>query len=355
MQVRVELFIFTRTIHQVLKMIRILVFLMLVSFPVEWNSNHKEIKDTIRGITMVAPPREFNEDPIFPIKEINADWIAVVPYAYSRVGQPEVRWNPHRQWWGETPEGIIESIRVAHSKGIKVMLKPQVYVPRSWVGEVDYDNEVEWRIWEDSYKRYIMSYVDIAIKEGVEMFCIGTEYKIAVKKREAYWRELINDVRKKYNGLITYSSNWDGYRGVPIWDALDFVGVSAYFPLTKDKTPSVKKLRRQWRPILSKLKKYSKKVDRKIIFTEYGYLSVDGCAHRSWELEKKVDQLSINQQAQANAYDALLTTFWEQDFWAGGFLWKWFPNGMGHEGYPEKDYTPQGKVAEKVIREWYGK
>ena len=27
----------------------------------------------------------------------------------------------------------------------------------------------------------------------------------------------------------------------------------------------------------------------------------------------------------------------------------------GHEGYPQKDYTPQGKVAEAVIREWYGK
>ncbi|NNF34293.1 MAG: hypothetical protein HKN68_09305 [Saprospiraceae bacterium] len=313
------------------------------------------VKDgRIRGITMVAPPRAFNDDPMVPIKNVNADWIAVVPYAYSRKANPEVRFNSKRQWWGERTEGIKESIKAAHNKGLKVMIKPQVYVPGSWVGDVDYESEVDWRIWEDSYRRYLMTYVDIAIEVGAEMLCIGTEYKIAVQKRETFWRQLIQDIRSKYSGLLIYSSNWDGFKNVPFWDDLDFIGISAYFPLLKDKTPSVKKLRRRWRPIVSKLKKYSKKQGKRIVFTEYGYLTVDGCAYKSWELEKQVNQLSINQQAQANAYDALLTTFWNQDFWAGGFLWKWFPNGMGHEGYPEKDYTPQGKIAEEIIKGWYG-
>ena len=336
-------------------MLKNLTLFILLIIPFKSEVSSIEEVDTIKGITMVAPPREFNEDPILPIKEINADWIAIVPYAFQRKDQSEVRWNPKRQWWGERPEGVKESIKIAHSKGVKVMLKPQVYVPGSWVGEVDFDSEVEWRIWEDSYRRYIMAFLEIAIEENVEMFCVGTEYKIAVIKREKFWRDLIAEIRSIYQGKIIYSSNWDGYKKVPIWDALDYIGISAYFPLSNDKTPSVKKLRRQWRPIVSKLKKFSKKLDRKIVFTEYGYLSVDGCAYRSWELEKKVDQLSINQQAQANAYDALLTTFWNQEFWGGGFLWKWFPNGMGHEGYPEKDYTPQGKIAENVIRQWYGK
>lgn len=308
----------------------------------------------IRGITFVAPPRAFDNDPMVPIKNINADWIALVPFASSGNGNPEVRFNSSRQWWGERPEGIIESTRAAHRRGLQVMIKPQVYVPGSWVGDVDYENETDWRIWEDSYRRYIMTYVNIAIKEGVEMLCIGTEYKIAVHKREAFWRQLIRDIRKNYSGQLIYSSNWDGYKNVPFWDELDFIGISAYFPLLKDKTPSVNKLRRRWRPIVSKLKKYSKKQGKQIVFTEYGYLTVDGCAYKSWELEKQVNHLSINQHAQANAYDALLTTFWNQDFWAGGFIWKWFPNGMGHEGYPEKDYTPQGKVAEAIIKQWYG-
>ena len=64
---------------------------------------------------------------------------------------------------------------------------------------------------------------------------------------------------------------------------------------------------------------------------------------------------TINERAQANAYNSLLKTFWNEDWWGGGFLWKWFPAGMGHEGYPERDYTPQGKLSEETIREWYGK
>ncbi|MCB9332001.1 MAG: hypothetical protein H6574_13045 [Lewinellaceae bacterium] len=62
----------------------------------------------------------------------------------------------------------------------------------------------------------------------------------------------------------------------------------------------------------------------------------------------------INEQAQANCLEALLSTMQAEPWWAGGFLWKWFPNGRGHEGYPERDYTPQGKVGEAVLRRWYG-
>jgi len=28
---------------------------------------------------------------------------------------------------------------------------------------------------------------------------------------------------------------------------------------------------------------------------------------------------------------------------------------MGHEGYPDKDYSPQGKMGEAVLRQWNGR
>jgi hypothetical protein len=314
-----------------------------------------EISQKIKGITMVAPPREFTNDPMVPIAEINANWVALVPYGFSRKDNPEVRFHNKRQWWGERTEGIRESIQIAHKKNLRVMLKPQVYIGGGWVGEVDFDSEEEWLTWEETYKMYIMTFAQIAAEEDVGIFCIGTEYKIAAQKREKFWRKLIEEVRLIYNGKITYSSNWDGYKKVPFWDAVDFIGLSAYFPLTEIKTPSISLLKKEWKPILSKLKKFSKKQGRQILFTEYGYLSVDYCADKNWLLEKQLNQLEINQKAQANAYHALLETFGEQEFWSGGFLWKWFPDMRGHEGYPDKDYTPQGKSAEEVIKFWYGK
>ncbi|MEL6865638.1 MAG: hypothetical protein AAFP19_14520, partial [Bacteroidota bacterium] len=68
-----------------------------------------------------------------------------------------------------------------------------------------------------------------------------------------------------------------------------------------------------------------------------------------------IQRLNINEQAQANALEALYSSFWQEPFWAGGFIWKWFPNMTGHEGYPGKDYTPQGKKAEAIVKSWYQK
>ena len=312
-------------------------------------------EEKMKGITMVAPPREFKTDPTPALARVNAEWVGLVPYAFTRLGSTGVHYGSDRQWWGEKPEGVKKCIRLAHQQGLKVMVKPQVYIPRGWIGDMDFDSEGEWQEWENAYRKYIMDFVQIAAEEKVEMLCIGTEIRKSTQKREQFWRGLIKDIRKVYNGKITYSANWDSYQDIPFWDALDYIGISAYFPLTDRKTPTLQKLKKEWRPIVKKLKKYAKKQGKKMLFTEFGYLAVDRCAYQTWELEKQVHSLPINEVAQANAYQALLETFMKESFWAGGFLWKWFPNMQGHEGYVERDYTPQGKKAEAIIRDIYGK
>ncbi len=307
------------------------------------------------GITMVAPPREFKTDPMPRIKEVNSNWVAFVPYAFNGKDDPEVRFGSQQHWWGERKEGIEQSIILAKKHELNVMLKPQVWMRGAWVGEMDYDTEEDWLIWEKTYREYILSFIDIANKYGVEMICIGTEFRVSVVKRERFWRDLIKEIRNVYKGKLTYSANWDSYHKVPIWDALDYIGISAYFPLADFDTPNSYYLQLKWRPIVNKLRKFSKKTGRPILFTEYGYLSVDGAAGKTWELEKKVQSLDINERAQANSLKALLRSFSDEEFWVGGFLWKWFPNGAGHEGYPERDYTPQGKEGEKILSEWYQK
>ena len=309
----------------------------------------------IDGITLVAPPREFAKDPMPPIADVHADWIALVPYGFSRHGEPQVIFGSNGQWWGEKREGIEKSIEYARANNLKVMIKPQVWIHGTWVGDVDYTTDEDWKIWEDTYRVYIMQFVELAVKHDVEMICVGTEYRQSVKKREAFWRSLISEIREVYNGKLTYSANWDDYDNVPFWDALDYVGISAYFPLSDMDTPPKMLLSYRWGKNVKKLRKYSEKVGRKILFTEYGYLSVDGAAGKTWELEKKMDELPVNEKAQANGYDALLDSFWDEDFWAGGFLWKWFPDGYGREGRLAKEYTPRDKKAADILSKWYSK
>ena len=312
--------------------------------------------DKIKGITMVAPPKPFPIDPMNAIKKTNANWVAIIPYAFSRKGKPEVHFEiAGGQWWGETSEGIRESIQLAKAAGLHIMLKPQVWIHDHWVGNMDFKTEEEWKRWEDDYKKYILQNVKIAAELQVDMICIATEYNIAAVKREAFFRKLIAEIKSMYSGKLSYCSTWNNYRDIPFWDDLDYIGISAYFPLIDDTTPTIEQLTVEWQKIIRELESFSEKTKKKILFTEFGYLSVDGCAGKTWEIENQIESRQINHIAQANAYEALFSSFWEEGWWAGGFVWKWFPNGEGHEGYPEKDYTPQGKNAEHVLTKWYGR
>ena len=52
------------------------------------------------------------------------------------------------------------------------------------------------------------------------------------KTYDGYWRELISEIRAVYPGPLSYAANFDQFQEVGFWDALDVVGVNAYFPLS---------------------------------------------------------------------------------------------------------------------------
>ncbi|HRI01227.1 MAG TPA: hypothetical protein PK006_09270 [Saprospiraceae bacterium] len=304
-------------------------------------------------MTFVAPPQAFSKNVMAEVEDLGCNWIAIIPYAFGSKNSTKISYSVHDwQWWGERPEGVKATTSEAHKSKLKVMLKPQIYIHQSWVGEIQFSTDEEWAKWEQDYRRYIMLMLDIAIESNVEMFCVGTELNWSAKQRPKFWIELIREIRNKYKGKLTYCTNWDHYREISFWKELDYIGISAYFPLLDEKQPSVNQLKEAWKPIVQELENYSKSQARPILFTEYGYLSVDGCSGKSWELEPNILKLAVNEQAQANAYEALYASFWEKEWWVGGFFWKWFPDGQGHEGYPEKDYTPQNKKATQIIKQW---
>ncbi len=310
------------------------------------------LKNKIKGLSFVAPPHPFSADPMIPIEVLGADFIAVLPYSYFNKNKPAILSFSSGGWWGERPEGVCQTIRNADEKGIKVMLKPQLWTHNQWIGDLDFESDEEWNAFHDSYSEFILNWAKIADSMNVDIFCIGTEIRHSTQKKPEFWEELIIKIRGIYHGKLTYASNWDAYELVEFWDKLDFIGTDAYFPLLPDKTPSVCNLKKAWKPIVKKLKAFSSEWKKPVLFTEYGYLSLDACAFKTWELEKKRESSAINQKAQANAVQALLETFSEQQWWAGGFLWKWYPDisSSSGEGSSKRDYTPQGKMAQQVLK-----
>ncbi len=310
--------------------------------------------DKIDGVCFVGPRDSIPSEAMATVRQVNADWVAIVPYAFSYENEPQVNYDTTRQWWGETKRGVERCIQYARDLGLKVMLKPHVWVIRQgWPGDYDLPNEEAWLAWEKSYTAYLDIMTDIAVRYEVELFCIGTEFRIPARERPTYWRSLIRNIRKQYPGQITYAANWDNYENIAFWDDLDLVGVDAYFPVGEDKNPAVSTLVSGWEDTAESLEDLSREEGKPILFTEYGYRSTDYASRGHWEHKKY--ELVSNPEAQARAYEALYRTFWDQPWFAGGFLWKWYPYVRRESRWNrwETDFTPQEKPASEVISRYY--
>lgn len=310
----------------------------------------------INGVNFVAPVKAVPASCMMPVKDLNAGWVALNPYAFVKKGQPEVTFNHNGHWWGERPEGIRTCIEHAHQQGLKVMVKPHVWVAgQGWAGDFTLDNEADWQRWETTYTQYVLTLADLAKAANADMFCVGTEFRQVTRQRPAYWKGLIQQVRAHYGGPLTYAANWDEYERISFWPLLDYVGVDAYFPLSESDTPGIAELMVAWKKPAKRLQAFSQKHKKSILFTEFGYRSVDRTAGKQWELPDSWNQKApVNLVAQQNAYAALFRTFWQQPWFAGGFLWKWYEDNDKAGGPQNDDYTPQRKPAEALIRQQYG-
>ncbi len=316
---------------------------------ISWGKH--DVSQKINGVSLVAPRHSLVPEDFVPIKKINANWTAVIPYAFSRAEEPGVYFNHERQWRGERKEGICEQIILARQNGFKVMLKPHVWVRgQGWPGEFTLTKEEDWETWESDYSRYVLHCAQIADSLDVELFSIGTEFRKVVLDRPEFWVRLIAEVRKVYSGKLTYASNWDNYHNVTFWPDLDYIGVDAYFPISDKEDATITDLINGWKVNAEKLKNLAGTMNKPILFTEFGYQSVVGTAGNHWELSSE----EVDMNAQAEAYEALFQTFWGERWFAGGFFWKWhFRIESG--GLDDPNFTPQGKPAQDVIERWYAK
>jgi hypothetical protein len=313
--------------------------------------------EKMKGLSYVAPHIPIDSTHILPLLNINAEWISLMPYGFVGNDTPDFRYvsakdtvkNGH-QWWGESPAGVAQCINLAHKKHLKVMLKPHMWVARgTFTGDFGYNSETDWQIFEKGYREYLLEFAAIAQTENVEMFCIATEMKRSVKERPQFWNKLINDLKAIYKGKLTYAENWDCYKDVPFWKQLDFIGIDGYFPLSDDKSPTIEALINDWKKHKKAISNFSGKMQKPILFTEFGYRSCDYTCEKPWESDFSGPN---NELAQANAYEAFFKTVWHEPFFAGAFIWKWFPVLMNDRRHKDT-FTPQGKLAESILKKGF--
>lgn len=307
-----------------------------------------------RGVCWVGGRQIISEAEFSSLLKNNINWISQTPFAWqSSPSDPIIRMNTSsdRSWWGESDNGISETTQLAHKINIKTLLKPHLWIRNSWPGEVKMENENAWHEWFTNYQKFIIHYAQLAEKNKIEILCVGTELTIA-SSHEAQWRNLIQEIRKVYSGKLTYAANFDKeYEQVEFWDALDFIGIQAYFPLSKNTNPSTEELSVSWTGHLKSIEKIQKKFNKPVIFTEIGYRSTEDAAIEPWKWPQENKDAISSDVTQARCYEAFFKSAWEKNWLAGAYFWKWYPHG--EKDMMEIDFTPQGKMAEKVLSQYY--
>jgi len=253
---------------------------------------------------------------------------------------------------------VAAVIDAVHDAGMAVMLKPLVDLsadPGHWRGQI-----VGGPTWFDGpggYGDFIGHFADMAEAGGAEVFCVGTELT-ATAGQEADWRGLIADVRGRYSGELTYAANQGGSSvtaaTIGWWDALDYFGIDAYYPLTGLADPTPAELAAAWAGRADQIGAWRDAIapDKPVLFTEVGYRSWDGTNRAPYSCAEKGDA-NVDEAEQADCYEALFGEVWEVADWLEGVYWWNWEVDPSPTWEADNWYPLQGKPAEDVLAKYY--
>jgi len=261
--------------------------------------------------------------------------IALVPYGFASTKEPKVRgWNT--RWEGDA--GVTQLARIAHSLGMKVLLKPQLWMRGGNPADINFPGAAENSEWFAQYLPFLEHYAQLAASIHADVFCVGVELE-KMSGNDAAWRKLIARAREIYPGPLTYAANFGvEFESIKFWDALDYIGIDEYYPLPDDLSTAA---------VLQKISAVESRFQKPVLFTEAGFPSVTEGNRAPWDEPSRPVDLEI----QAKSYDALLSAFYEKPWFAGVYWWKVGTNGYG--GPTDASHTPWNKPAMQSIDRWY--
>lgn len=317
-----------------------------------------------RGVCWVAGPKPVTAASFKPLVAAHVTWISQTPFGWQpRSDRPEIFYRTEGGWWGESDEGLAATTKLALSDGIHTMLSPHLWLRRhsgghhgKWRSDIAMKSERDWQRWFANYDAFILHYAHFASRHEIGSLVIGTELAGTLPGHEAEWRHLIGLVRAVYHGRLTYAANWyDEADAVPFWDALDAIGIQAYFPLSKHSDPSLAELENAWRKRLPQLATLAQRFGKPIVFTEIGYRSTPDAAVDPWRWPDFSDasKYRTDNTLQARCYQAFFDVVWPQPWFGGAYFWKWYPAPPRHPQRLTVGFTPQGKPALEVLRQGF--
>jgi hypothetical protein len=284
------------------------------------------------------------------MRALGIDWLAVGPEVHlADHTRPEIH-------LGEDDTELRRLIRRARVAGFRIFLLPRLEAPSffskpfPWRGDIAMPSAGDWETFHRNYEAMILHYARLAQQEGVDLLAIGLEYRQSSLHFPDRWRRIAGAVRTVFEGRLTYSANWWGeYDRITWWDAVDLIGIGAYFGIARHESADLRHLLVHWTPTKRRLAALSRRYDRPILFTEVGFTTFADAGMRPWRWQEDLDR-PLDPRHQAACWEALLRTFAPEPWFEGLFVWRFY---AGDDGIPPWEYTPEGKPAEAVLRDWF--
>jgi hypothetical protein len=172
---------------------------------------------------------------------------------------------------------------------------------------------------------------------------VGSELTFLFPHARA-WRRIIARVRAHFRGHLTLSPTALDYATIRFWDALDSVGVSAYFPLAPFRAlREPRALALGWWAHRVHLEAVARMWRKPLTFVEVGYPSTEVAALRPWDY--RFDARTLDLELQERCFRAF------KDVWGGASSLRAFRIwGLSTRSGPnDKTHTPLEKPAEATV------
>jgi len=283
------------------------------------------------------------------IRDVGANTVLFVVKAYQSNGRSNEIYLDLR--WAPDDASLGRLIDYAHSKGLHVMLMPIVLLqhPRGdeWRGKIEPDS---WDAWWDSYASMIWHFATLSESHKVDVLVVGSEL-VSTEGQTDRWIDLIKRIRGWYKGMLTYSANWDHYddKYIKFWDHLDLIGINSYWTLGNDSNVSVDEIVANWRKIQDRLMAFREKVGRPVVMIEVGWCPIANAAKDPWDYTPPESEVPTDLDLQRKLYEGFFRAWYGVKGFGGFMIWEWGSDSNG------RGYSPEGKPAERVLREWLRK
>ena len=317
----------------------------------------------IRGVTVgpiesaLHPGKGYGSEPcartVGEARRMGATWVSVTPFGRILDLQPTGIDPTFEAPHAENVRAVERAVTQAHAEGLRVLLVPHLWVESGeWRALVDPGDDAAWNRWAKAYAAFVVGWARVAEHAGVDLLSVGVEMRAWVTTTHApSFLDVIRDVRRAYSGPLTYAANWDDVDRTVILGALDVIGVNAFFPLATHAGAGMSELLRGGEEVRVKMRALAATWKKPILFTEIGYTTRPDPAVEPWTWPDAMAHVTVDQDAQAAAYTALLAPLLDEPWFAGFLAWRVYsdPDDLSQEA--EWGFSPRGKLSELVLRD----